>query len=389
MIVESSGIHSETDSLSFGIDFGPSWFRPLGSCFAQSPKALATMASAVIRDDWRIGDGLKYAEDQRAKMGIYRYPETGHSHGSYPKVDDLGFYLSYHAMMVVASQLLATVPLCPDDDELYEFSRWLRRHDVTRGDDGWLFDRRDPFPFSRPAWMLDAESHVDWQWSVKRDDFAEVLFESNGRLNLWGHWNWTDRDRDEVFSVTSGLVPQDRSEALLRALQTANDPMDFYVPDAGDHREVASGDYQLRGWIEVFDGDNGIDEFDPWGAKICCPAPAPARYVRKRLGLESDEESRVWQRQQDGEPVNSVWAQTWKREGRHRDDIDEGGSRLQASLPFVLSLLQELQQEMIVEVQISRKLRRPSYSNEPYDHQYVPSNSKLFLIKTSGEIVTI
>lgn len=390
LMAEGSGMPAETGSLHFGIDFEPYWFSPLGRCFSLSPQAISTMASAVIRHDWQIGNGLKYAEDQRAKVGIYRYPETGHSHGSCPKVDDLSFYLSYHAMMVVASQLLISVPLQPeDDDEFYGFSRWLRRHDVTQSAGAWLFDRRDPFPFSRPAWILDSESQPDWQWSVKRDDFAAVLFEDSGRLNLWGHWNWTDRDRDEVFSVTSGLVPQDRSEALLRALQTANDPMDFYVPDAGDHREVVSGDYQLRGWVEVFDGDSGIDEFDPWGAKISYPVPAPARYVRERLGLESDGESRVWQRQQNEAPVNSLWAQTWKREGQHRDDIDEGGSRLQASFPFVLSLLKELEKDMIVEVQISRKLRRPSYSNEPYDHQYVPSNSKLFLIKTSGEIITI
>ena len=43
--------------------------------------------------------------------------ETHYSHSSYPRVDDLFFYLSYHAMMVVAGKLLATIPVHYDPDD--------------------------------------------------------------------------------------------------------------------------------------------------------------------------------------------------------------------------------------------------------------------------------
>jgi hypothetical protein len=44
-------------------------------------------------------------------MEIYDWKQTSHSHGSSPKVEDLDFYLSYHAMMITADKLLQTRPL--------------------------------------------------------------------------------------------------------------------------------------------------------------------------------------------------------------------------------------------------------------------------------------
>ena len=115
-----------TERFYFGYDMSRYWFERLGDCFAKPASDIEAKAEKVIWDDWQLETG--YGDrDERNQRKIYRYPETGHSHGSYPRTDNLDFYLSYHAMMTVAGKLLATVPLHQDpDDPDDEFEYWLR-----------------------------------------------------------------------------------------------------------------------------------------------------------------------------------------------------------------------------------------------------------------------
>ena len=64
----------------------------------------------VICDDWALSENGHWDRDERHRRNLFRDGETRHSHGSYPQTDSLSFYLSYHAMMIVAGKLLATVP---------------------------------------------------------------------------------------------------------------------------------------------------------------------------------------------------------------------------------------------------------------------------------------
>lgn len=392
-IARTSGGWSEgtdKDSLSFGIDFEPYWFEPLGRCFAKPPQAISRIASRIINQDWQLGRYMKHAEDMRAVRSIYRYPETSHSHGRYPKMDDLSFYLSYHAMMITAGELLETTPLHedPKDDDFYHFSKWISRHDITFPSGVWLSDRRDPFPLSRPAWLLKSDKNDHWRWSIEKADFEKVLIDSE-RLNLWGHWNWTNGHQDEIFSVRSALVTPSHAEALLRALQTTKDPMDFCIPSSTSEHTIDAGTHQLRGWVVHPDGDPGIDESDPWGANVSYYTPIPSRNVQERLELTSGD-VKVWRMPFGGSEKEVIWGQTWRRlRPRGNDEVEEGGSRLQTTMPFVLSLLNVHQMDMIIEVQIERRLRHRSWEREPFDHQYVPANTRIFLIRQSGKIVSL
>ncbi|MGJ8640063.1 MAG: hypothetical protein ACSHYA_11805 [Opitutaceae bacterium] len=379
----------DEDSLSFGIDFEPYWFKLLGRCFAVAPQTISNIASKVINKDWQLGKYMKHVEDTRAARSIYSYPETSHSHGSYPKVDDLSFYLSYHAMMFAAGELLDTTPLHEDgDDDYYRFSKWISRHDITSCGGVWLSDRRDPFPLKRPNWLLNTDRNDHWRWSVEKADFEQVLIECE-RLNLWGCWNWTNGHQDEIFSVRSALVTPSHSEALLSSLQTAKDPMDFCVPSSTSEHTIDAGAYQLQGWVVHPEGDLGIDESDPWGANVSYYTPIPSREVQERLELISGD-MKVWRMPFEGGEKEVIWGQTWRRLcPRGNDEVEEGGSRLQTTMPCVLSLLNAYQKDMIIEVQIERRLRHRSWEREPFDHQYVPANTRIFLIRQSGKIVSM
>lgn len=147
--------HRDEDSYTFGIDFGPYWLKPLGRCFGVSQKQLEPEMLRIIRDVLGFKGSRNWDEDERNKRRYYQDRDNHHSHGSYPRVDDYHFYLSYHAMFMTAGQLLATKPLVASDYDDVEdvFLDWLRRHDITRNDHRWLADQIFP-PKTAPVGLI-------------------------------------------------------------------------------------------------------------------------------------------------------------------------------------------------------------------------------------------
>ncbi|MDW7729303.1 MAG: AVAST type 3 anti-phage nuclease/ATPase Avs3a [Bacillota bacterium] len=388
---DNADTKGDEDRFYFGIDIGPYWFDPLGVCFAKTRASIEHEALRVIRSDWKLTFGSRWDVDERHRRKIFkdRDMETHHSHGSYPLVDDLHFYLSYHAMMVVAGKLLATTPVHHDPDYAEdEFYNWLRRHDLTRQDGGWLADRRDPLPLERPFWKDEKETD-EWRWSIKRDDFDRVLLAPNGRINLWGCWTWGSGHREESIHVYSALVSPDRSMALLRALQSVDNPHDYRIPAAEDELQIDYDGFQLKGWIFEQTRESGIDEQDPWSGDIRYPPPQPASYISDLMNLNSDAEQRRWFVKGDNNTV--VWSQTW---GCHKDKDDdkifESGERLQLTFEFILSLLRELEMDLIVEVEIERRFRYSKWERRDNDDiGFILPSARLFVIKADGNIRTL
>jgi ribosomal protein L30/L7E len=379
---------SRSERFTFGYDISRYWFDSLGDRFAKTPSEIELEAEQVIWDDWKLTHNGHWNADERANRGLYRDRETWHSHGSYPKTHDLNFYLSYHAMLTVAGKLLATAPLHQSPDEGDEFQDWLERHLLTRGDGRWLADRRDPKPLEWPAWK-DEVQNEDWRWSVARPDFARVLAVGQQRLNVWGRWSTVAGSREEVVYVTSALVSPDRSTALLRALQTVTNPYDYRLPNAGDESEIDEPGFQLKGWVETTDREKGLDGVDPWAGDIQYPPLRPAQFVVDGLSVTSDAESRVWKRQTESELSEEVtWSQLWGT-GLRDDGESEGeyGQRLQATQTFLRDLLVRWGRDLIIKVNIERRVRRARYESYKDDGLgYVYPYSQLFLLRANGQL---
>ncbi|MYD62050.1 MAG: tetratricopeptide repeat protein [Gemmatimonadetes bacterium] len=380
-----------TKRFYFGYDMSRYWFGRLGDCFAKSASDIEVEAEKVIWDDWQLSETGYGDRDERNRRKIYRYPETRHSHGSYPKTDNLDFYLSYHAMMTVAGKLLTTIPLHQAPDNPNDgFEYWLKWHLLSRQDGNWLADRRDPTPLEWPSWKND-EQEDNWRWSVGRPDFDRLLGLNEDRLNLWGDWNTVFGRREEKVHISSALVTSERSAALLTALQTANNPFDYCIPDVGDNMEIDESGFRLKGWIKARNSEKALDEFDPWAGDIRYPPLKPAKFVCDLLQLKEDREQRVWQLQTEGMLKEVLWSQVWSGDSRQQNQSEgEHGQRLQASRAFITEFLSKMNMDLIVEVEIERRIRRYRYEESSDDDLgYVQPYFRIFVLKADGRTYSL
>ena len=388
----SSRSSGENRRFRFHHDMTWYWFGALGDNFAKSVPEIELEMEKVIWDDWQLSENGHWERDERQRRNIIQSRETHHSHGTYPEVDDLSFYLSYHAMMTTAGKLLATVSRYQDpSDPDNEFKEWLWLHLLSRQNGHWLADRRDPAPLEWPSWK-DQEQEENWQWSVERSYFDRFLDAGEHKLNLSGYWTLVSGRREETVSIRSALVTPDRSLALLRALQTAPDLHAFRIPDAGDHSEIGKWGFELQGWVENGDFSVGRDERDPWAGAIQYPPLIPAKFVQELLRLETDAESGVWEIEMAGMRKEVLWSQIWgdqSQDTQYYERKAEGGKRLQASRAFVAELIRRIKRDLIVGVQINRRIARLPYERSEDDLRYMQPYCRFFLLRANGRTYTL
>ena len=377
----------DKDRFYFYMDIGKHWYRPLGRVFGLPQSRIETEALEVIREELHPrANGRTWRDDERKRRDLYGRERTYASHGFYPDADDHKFYLSYHAMMIVAGRLLETTPAHRDPE--YggdEFAEWLSRHDLTRKDGRWLADRRDPMPFGRPAWQERKENDPEYD-VVTPKDFEEALG-TKDVLTVWGDWTTVNSSRIQTVHVRSALVSPKRSMALLRALSTVDNVYVYLIPSADAEQQIDRAGFVLRGWIACHAGDDGIDGKDKWSGGVSHPPPTPAAEVVELMALQTDADKRIWRRK-DGRQVLS--SQVWgELEWRDEDKNPERGERLRASIDFVTDLLDTYGHDLIVEVQIERSRRRWRYESRKGDDEQRSTRTRLYLVTADGRVASL
>ncbi len=375
----------------FGWDFDNYWYKPLGDVFGISSKQVEDLAANVIVNEWRMGDKNGYNRDPRVVLWnrSSRNWQTSHSHGSYPRDDNMDFYLSYHAMHVVAARLIEKMPVVKtrewsEDDP---WSDWLSRHLLTRHDGKWLADCRDALPLIRPSW-ISGEKKNSWQTDIIDEDFLNCLQIKEGDelwINVEGDWHEKDNERTEKFYISTALVSTKTSGALLGALGTCSNSHDYKLPYYHEERmEIESGIFQLKGWINERHNAKGLDEFDPYADEIDYPPYSLGSTIIDNLGLKVDPAGKVWQYIHSSE--NVLTCETWSSHRERRDEEpDQSGIRLRAKLSFLKYLCSTLGCDLILEVGIKRDI---SYRYSENKREYSDPHHKIFLLSADGKLRT-
>ncbi|MEE9337887.1 MAG: hypothetical protein V3U87_07380 [Methylococcaceae bacterium] len=378
--------------ISFGIGFPPYWFEPLGRVFGISSQKIEDLARQVILKDWNIQLDNSYISDPR--INLWRYDQDGgtsHSPGSYPRIDDYSFYLSYHAMLCVASKLLQAMPVIHSNDwEEDEWGGWCRRHSLSRIDNKWLSDRRDPIPLEQRTW-INEERNGSWRWEICQEDFLETLFtEQNSEtwLNVAGHWNHYSNGHNEEFYVHTLLVPGWASQSLLNAIITNDDLRSHKLVDFMESGfEEIEHPFQLEKWICRDDTEKYLDKYDPFAGNIGYPPYKISEPIIDLCHLVSDSEYRNWSISGSSKVslINQIWSED-RKISRHDDYISQG-NRLQASLSFLLDLCVKTNSELAIEVQIQRRFTNSNYSRKTDDEiGYQLPYNKIYILSRDGKL---
>jgi len=372
-----------------GYDFDRYWFEPLGRVFGVSKKQVEELATMIIVEEWQIGNDGSYQNDPRNDIwNSYKYEnKTFNSHEGYPKTERYSFYLSYHAMFVVASHLLQNMPILNNDrwDEECAWDEWLKRFALTMANDLWLFDRRDAVPLKEPRWLQEKLAER-WIEQISNDNFLEALLlndKGDDWLNVCGSWEYgSESYREEVY-IKSALVSTKASRALLNALSSCKDPHDFRLPDYHEEMmEFATDPFYLAGWIIHDSSTDGIDCLDDLSGHIYYPVYHVGEDVEEKLNLHSDRQQRNWYINGQKEPC--LTCTDWSYGiSNYSEEEQMKGLRLSATLEMLKELCVAEKCELIIKIQIHRRIAENRY-RQSSEKAYTSPKHKIYLLSKNG-----
>ncbi|MFP5082009.1 hypothetical protein [Pedobacter sp. JCM 36344] len=373
----------------FGWDFDRYWFAPLGRIFGVPENQVQDLVANVVVNDWKITDG-GYQKDPRVGLWNRHSNDNGthHSHGGFPKADNLDFYNSYHGMMVVAGMLVEQMPVVDTSDGADErWDDWIAEQFLTVPNAKWLSEYKDALPLNRPDWIRQ-EIQKEWIEQTTDLDFQNgVVMELDGQVwvNVKGWWTERHNSYKEGYHITSALVSTATADSLLNALDTCNDPYDFKLPSYQEEgMEVNSSSFMLQGWLYQGEVTKGLDQYDPLANEMMFPPIAIGREVTERMGIEVSGDFKTYRTAETGN-VQAL-SETWVSEILEREEqANQSGMRLRCSLEFIQSLCEIYQSALIVKVELERSFYSRYGGSSDYSG-YKPPKHKIFLITKDGKI---
>lgn len=381
-----SNINQE-DIYSFGIDFGPYWLDPLGEMFGLQSPHIYFETNQTLKNEIGIDETKRRITDRRHEMKIYDWKQTSHDHGSSPKVEDLDFYLSYHAMMITADKLLQTRPLLESEYSRGEFNDWIQRHDLSCLEPYWLNEFRDPCPSMTTEWVKEDRKYPsNWSYSCSPVDYDDAIDISDLELCLWGVWSEINNSHQaKDIRIRSSLVSSKTSNALWRSLQCAESSHAYHLPNANDERlEIEIDNFNLKGWIVEQDIDLSNFDDDLWGASLKYYVTKPSKEIISLMNLVSDSLGKNWFYENEKVIDLNLWGEYTNENYEYSN-----GYKLNVNKKFILNLLDKINMDMIVSVDIKRRYKygsNQSKEDEKGLNKYLSNSKRVYLMKKNGDI---
>jgi hypothetical protein len=364
---------------TFDYDFSRSWIESLARCFAIRPGEIKANACRIIREDWGLQENGHYDRDARALRGQFK-EQARRRNSELGGQDNLSFYLSYHALMEAAGQLLNTYPLHEDPKSSWgSFSHWLEETASLDAKGDWLADHRQMPPLD----AIEFPAHKEGTWPVPtaKNYALSCLMANPGAVVVAGRWTLYEGRNSETLRVVSALASRARASALSRALATTRNPYDYALPEFQDTHEIHHGDFVLEGWVTESGAESGADSDDPWTGGLSRRFPDLAGPVAAELGIVQDETSDTWH-QEDGTCV--AWVERWS-EGVDDDRTRApSGERLVVNRQFLQEALDQQARTLILEVTCRRHVVPFNYESRSEDAEEEHSTS-IITIEQAGE----
>jgi hypothetical protein len=370
------------------MDTLPYWYAPLGWRFNLGGGEIATLAEKWICDRWGFF-GRNVPKPGKRRRDRDWHLVTNH-HGSFPVIEEGRTYLEYHAMLLVAGELIDShrITLEYPDSDYDSWEYWLQNHLPTRSR-LWLSELRTPAPLEAQLHGL-APHQEGWLKPTVPDAFDNCLgLRSAGKnefLIVAADVDIHESERREHHRIESALVSPQSAHALLRALQAIGDPTPYRIPPAGNDLEIDEPSFSLRGWIGETSGEKELDDHDPLLYGMYTGLPRFPQAVQEALGVRPDPLGKCYLDRSD---PNQLIAEitTWNEPHEDKEHAEySSGWRLQIKLDRLLNYLQAQQRSLILEVQIDRKEQR---YGQKKDFDYKSPAVLLYLLRADGHLETL
>jgi hypothetical protein len=372
------------------------WYEPLARVFGISADEITRRADTWVTDRWGRTHQECY-QDPRVLRHEHDYELVRNDHGSRPIIETLRTYLEYHAMLVVAGELIdegAPVLVEPYDDAADPWDDWLRG-DLDTDPSCWLADRRSPTPLDPHFFGVIPDRKTFQQEG--QPAFDQLLAPIEGDpdalvLRSWVHSQ--DHDRYVDTRVASALVSPESACALLRALQTAP-PREFRLPFAGEgsdfnHTEIDELGFWLLGWLDDIRVPwEGLDDHDPLANKMGGDRTVPGSDFVAFNQLSVDATGCRFRAPSGDEAAHlEIWSDEAGPGERHEVPRASQGRRTWVRRDTLLRFLNWRELDLIIEAGVDIFTRsHPGSSTENDDHGY--EESRIYLLRRDGTLETI
>jgi hypothetical protein len=358
-------------------------------------------AEAWIMDRWKSGSNLSTWENEPRKSRFEQtnYNLYSHSHGSMPTIERYRYYLEWHAMWCSIGSLMVKESLAKaeyDDDDYGTLNGFLREEGLTQPPH-WSSDLRRPTPLENRFHKPPPVEVEIWIAEITAHDFELELgvYSDERSLTVESHHSIRTSKHRSTVRISSALVNPDTGLSLVRALQTSDDSHDHRLPPANNRFEIDDGPYLLRGWISEHSGDSRLDQKDTFNHGVRMIESMPSDEVVKILGLRRSSTYPVsWV---DSSGANVVFDyETWgdvredsrQKEYIYGEEVISDGHRLKISSHYLKKYLREVDLDLIVEVEITRRASKDGNTEYNEDSEKEARYARLYLLRRTGEIFT-
>jgi hypothetical protein len=370
------------------------WYEPAAEMFhGLKMEQFLDRAEVWILEKWGApATASHWASEHRKERYEARGNTWLHSHGELPVLERYATYLEWHAMLCVVGELLETHRLNEYEDRDDNFEGWLDAL-LPAKVDHWQSDERVPTPLRASMWSPGAGGPNSWPESAEVVEFREELgldeTSHPGFLIVASYRNDRFWQKHQDIGVYTALVSPETASALLRALHTADDPTDFYIPDEGDHREIRTESHQMLGWLaENFDRER-FDRRDPLKHDAAPLGRVPGNSVSDLLCLHQQPGASLrWTRLNETEMsfVGESWSDFPETFTSYESLWGSSGWRLWIRARDLQDFLQQRQMDLICEVQIERRIDTDKQESWDPESKRPPILDRVFLLRRDGRI---
>jgi hypothetical protein len=311
------------------------------------------------------------------------------SSGYVPDQDRYGGYLGWHALMLVAGELLATRPVVEKDWSGDAWAAFLREYTLSRDDGLWLADLTDLFPLDLTK-EADIAMPERGKKSTIREDaslLAPLVGLMDGKVGAdWlpvaGRWSIGPHATVTLHSVLASAT--DARSVVMTLL--SDEAFFRWLPDDDDEigRHFGEDGHTVQPWVEHSPNtERAFDRHDPYGTATALDRPLPSDWTRDLLGTTADDDvTRHW----SIGGKTAYRAEAWGAEGGRREYAwSDTGYRLLVTRSALLSLLKLAERNLVVALKL-QKYHEGELSNRSGDTSAFTHRSLVVVVDENGQI---